>query len=230
MDGVYVLQGGAEFGGRMADVDRRALTLAGGPGVPVRIIPTAAAADQNHERAGANGVRWFQSLGATDVVSLPITDRASADDQTLADELAQARLIYLLGGFPGYLLQTLAITRCWQAVQQAAQQGAVVAGSSAGAMVLGSHLYDPQTRHVLPGMGAVAQTCIIPHHNTYGRSWAPYLAGHLPGVTLIGIDERTGLVREDGSWRVYGAGRATFYRAGIPTAYRSGTLIPPEDG
>ena len=63
-----LLEGGAEFGGDMAIPDRRALELAGGPDVRISIIPTAAAPDDNHQRAGQNGMRWFQSLGATAMV------------------------------------------------------------------------------------------------------------------------------------------------------------------
>ena len=45
--GYLVLEGGAEFGGRMADPDRRALALAGGPEASVVIIPPAAAPGHN---------------------------------------------------------------------------------------------------------------------------------------------------------------------------------------
>ena len=57
MQGYLLLEGGAEFGGRMSEPDRRAIELAGGPGAPISIIPTAAAPDNNHQRAGRNGVR-----------------------------------------------------------------------------------------------------------------------------------------------------------------------------
>jgi cyanophycinase len=62
--GYLVLEGGAEFGGRMRDPDLRAIELAGGFDAPLRILPTAAAPDHNHVNAGNNGVRWFQGLGA----------------------------------------------------------------------------------------------------------------------------------------------------------------------
>jgi len=65
MTGYLLLEGGAEFGGKMAEPDRRAIELAGGPDVIISIIPTAAAPDNNHQRAGSNGVNWFKSLGAT---------------------------------------------------------------------------------------------------------------------------------------------------------------------
>jgi cyanophycinase len=60
--GYLVLEGGAEFGGHMAEPDRRAIELAGGLDAAICIIPTAAAPDSNHERAGRNGQRWFQGL------------------------------------------------------------------------------------------------------------------------------------------------------------------------
>jgi len=97
--GYLLLEGGAEFGGRMRDADLRGIRRAGGFAAPIRIIPTAAAPDDNHERAGNNGVRWFEGLGAKDVLSVPLVDRASANDATVAQALRAARLIYLLGGF-----------------------------------------------------------------------------------------------------------------------------------
>src|SRR5215204_15685 len=141
--GYLLLEGGAEFGGRMREPDLKAIELAGGFDAPVRIIPTAAAPDNNHERAGNNGIRWFQSLGAKDVGSLPLTDKASANDESIAKSLREAKLIYILGGFTGYLGETLKGSAAWQAVLEAYATGAVVAGSSAGAMVLCEFYYDP---------------------------------------------------------------------------------------
>jgi len=55
--GYLLLEGGAEFGGEMREPDLKAIELAGGFDAPIRIIPTAAAPDNNHQRAGNNGVR-----------------------------------------------------------------------------------------------------------------------------------------------------------------------------
>src|SRR5215212_2512888 len=130
MAGHILLAGGAEFGGRMAEPDLRAIELAGGADARISIIPTAAAPDHNHERAGRNGVRWFESLGARNVAALPLIDRASADSAAMVAALRESRLIYLLGGFPHYLGQTLLGSASWQAIVAAYQAGAVVAGSS----------------------------------------------------------------------------------------------------
>ncbi|NTU80223.1 MAG: type 1 glutamine amidotransferase-like domain-containing protein [Chloroflexales bacterium] len=230
MVGWIVLEGGAEFGGRMAEVDRRALQLAGGSHAPVRIVPAAAAPDNNHRRAGQNGVRWFQGLGAADVVALPLVDRASAEDPAIAAALAGARLIFLLGGFPRHLGETLAGSACWASVLRAYAAGAVVAGSSAGAMVLCDHYYDPERQELCAGLGLVPGCCVLPHHATFGRTWAGRLAPLLPGATLVGIDEQTGLIDEalEGpgrAWRVYGRGAVTLYEAGAARAAAAGEVV-----
>jgi len=225
MAGHILLAGGAEFGGRMAEPDLRAIELAGGADARIGIIPTAAAPDNNHERAGRNGVRWFESLGARNVAALPLTDRASADSPAVVAALRESRLIYLLGGFPHYLGQTLLSSASWQAIVAAHQAGAVVAGSSAGAMVLCQHYYNPEPSQVIEGLGMLPSACVLPHHNTFGKGWATHLATLLPNSVLLGIDERTAMLDDGagGTWRVYGQGAVTLYWHGQPTVYASGT-------
>jgi cyanophycinase len=228
MAGYLLLEGGAEFGGQMAVPDRRALELAGGFEARISIIPTAAAPDNNFLRAGNNGVRWFRSLGATHVESLPVIDTASANDHQLAHKVSQSRLIYMLGGFTGYLAETLQGSAVWQAMLEAYQAGAVIAGSSAGAMVMCQYYYDPSKRQVAAGLGLLPNTCVLPHHNTFGKGWAAQMTTLLPQAVLLGIDERTGML-DDGSqekkrvWNVYGQGSVTLYRQGKATVYKAGT-------
>ena len=227
MAGYLLLEGGAEFGGKMAEPDRRAMALVGGSDARISIIPTAAAPDNNHQRAGGNGVRWFRSLGATSVDMLPLIDKASANDARLANTLAQAQLIYMLGGFTGYLGETLQGSTCWQAMLTAYEAGAVIAGSSAGAMVMCQYYFEPAYRQIVEGLGLVPNTCVLPHHNTFGKGWASQMTRLLPNAVLLGIDERTGML-DDGAegkkkgWRVYGQGAVTLYRHGQPTTYRAG--------
>jgi cyanophycinase len=227
MTGYLLLAGGAEFGGQMALVDRQAMVLAGGFAAPMCIVPTAAAYDHNHERAGNNGLKWFQSLGARNVSVVPLIDSFSAGDAQLANQLRRARLIYLLGGSPRYLEEVLQNSLCWQALLQAYADGAVVAGSSAGAMVLCQYYFDPTHGLVRTGLNVLSNCCILPHHNTFGQTWFQRLTAELPEVTLIGIDERTGLLdngkdERKSSWRVYGQGHVALYRHGKVTIYGNG--------
>jgi cyanophycinase len=227
MAGYLLLEGGAEFGGKMSEPDRRAITLAGGTDAQISIIPTAAAPDNNYQRAGNNGVNWFKSLGATHVDWLPLIDKASANDARLVNAIERSRLVYMLGGFTGYLGETLKDSACWQAMQRAYENGAVIAGSSAGAMVMCQYYFDPDKGQVVAGLGLVPNSCVLPHHNSFGKGWADRLSKLLPGVALLGIDERTGML-DDGDagrkrgWRVYGQGAVTIYRGGRPAVYQSG--------
>lgn len=220
--GYLLLEGGAEFGGRMREPDLKAIELAGGFEAPIRIIPTAAAPDHNHQRAGNNGIRWFQSLGAKDVVSLPLIDKVSANDESLAKSLQEAKLIYMLGGFTNYLGETLKGSAAWEAVLEAYRDGAVIAGSSAGAMVMCEFYYDLNQGGVVEGLNLVPNSIVLPHHNTFGKSWASRLL-EIVQVSLIGIDEQTGMV-DDGArtWTVYGRGDVTLYQNRQVEIYSSG--------
>ena len=216
--GYLLLEGGAEFGGRMSEPDLRAIELAGGPDVQLVILPTAAAADNNHERAGRNGLRWFRSLGAARVEVVPVVDLESSNDPGLAAQVGAARFIYLLGGFPRHLGETLNNSRVWRSALEAYARGAVIGGSSAGAMVLCEHYFDPYGNQILPGLGLLANCCVLPHHNQSGKGWREKLRRLLPDAILIGIDEQTGILNDDsGSWTVYGAGSVTLYRPGAET-------------
>jgi cyanophycinase len=204
--------------------DLRALALAGGPDARLSIIPAAAAPDNNHQRAGQNGVRWFKQLGATRVTALPLIDHSSANDKKIVAELERSQLIYMLGGFPHHLVKTLMDSLSWQAILAAYRKGALVAGSSAGAMALCEHYYDPAGEKVEKGLNLIPGTCILPHHNTFGQSWASHLAGSLPDVLLIGIDEETGMIDDgpQGQWKIYGKGAVTLYRQHKSECYRAG--------
>lgn len=227
MSGYIVLEGGDEFGGKMAVPDRRAIELAGGMDAIISIIPTAAAPDHNHRRAGLNGVNWFQHLGATNVKALPLIDKASANAEEIIAALSQSRLIYLLGGFPHYLGQTLLRSRSWGAMRQAYESGAVLAGSSAGAMVLCQYYFDPQSKKVAEGLGLIPQVCVLPHHDVFGKNWATQLTNLLPKAILLGIDEQTGMINDVDAgqknvWRAYGKGFVTLYRADSTSVYKAG--------
>jgi cyanophycinase len=219
--GYLLLEGGAEFGGAMREPDLRAIQLAGGVEAPICIIPTAAAPDNNHVRAGNNGLRWFQSLDARNVESLPLIDKASANDPQIVEFLRAAKLIFLLGGFTHYLGQTLLGSKAWDAALDAYQNGAVIAGSSAGAMVLCEYYYDPGRGEIEQGLNLVPNACVLPHHNRFGKNWAGKLKGLLPGVTLLGIDEYTGMLMDNGEWTVYGGGAVTRYKGGNLDVYAS---------
>lgn len=212
--GILLLEGGCEFQGKMEEPDRKALALAGGENAGVVIIPTAAAQDNNHERAGNNALRWFRGLGARSAVSLPIIDRASANDPEFSSCLNRSDFIYMLGGFPGYLENTLKESLCLAAIRGAYQRGAVLAGSSAGGMVLCEQYFDPADNQLKNGFGFQKKIVLIPHHDTFGSTWRDLYLDDIQDALCVGIDEQTGMIKESAhdQWTVYGKGGVTVYR------------------
>jgi cyanophycinase len=222
--GILLLEGGCEFQGKMEEPDRKALALAGGKNAKVVIIPTAAAPDNNSKRAGNIASEWFRTLGARNIFALPIIDKESANDSELSAELDHASLIYILGGFPGYLDHTLKETRCLDALWRAYERGALLAGSSAGAMVLCEWYFDPAAKKIKKGFGILKDIILIPHHDTFGRSWYSLYFDKISEIRCIGIDEQTGIMNQADPhrWTVYGKGKVTLYLKMSIATYRTG--------
>ena len=131
----------------MLDFDLELLAATGRPRPRVAILPTASYPDGEEvfDRWAAMGVAHFGGLGA-EVEPVLVRDRASADDTGFAQAVGEADLVYLSGGKPGYLLQTLEGSAVGRAIAAAHERGAVLAGCSAGAMVLAGHTFDFRVR------------------------------------------------------------------------------------
>ncbi len=131
------------------------------------------------------GVEHFTRLGAQ-VRALPVIDRSSADDPKLAAEIAGANFVYLSGGNPGYLYRTLAGSGAWEAILSVLAGGGILAGCSAGAMVLGEKIIGfPRLGagfNFLPGVTVMPHFDEIPGAMTRDHplvGWqAPVAGGH----------------------------------------------------
>jgi len=210
MAGWLVLAGGAEFQPGCEDADRMLVDAAGGAGARVAILPTAAAAEGSPRMAAVNGVRHFSRLGAN-AFGVMMVDKATTNDPALAAKLESAQLIYMAGGDPGYLLRCLQGSLAWQTILEAWQSGAVLAGASAGAMVLCEALWNPYARRIETALGLVKRAAVIPHHRA-GSEWVKTLQGALgQDFTLLGIAEQTNLMWDGSTWRVAGPGDVTIY-------------------
>ena len=211
MPGPLALVGGAEW--REGCTFDRALLDASGAD-EVLVLPTAAAYE-HPERAVETAQQWFAGLGSK-VRGLMVLARPDADDETNVAAIRDARFIYLSGGSPLHLRSVLKDSPAWDALFQAWQGGAVLAGSSAGAMALCDPMVDPRGGAFTLGLGLLAQVAIIPHHDT----WSPEKAKRTitlaaKGVPVVAIDERTALIRDrSGAWSVDGVGTVVVFQDG----------------
>ncbi len=219
--GYILLEGGKEFFGQMSKPDKKAILLAGGENAHLSIIPTAIAMDGRHHFVSRYAYCWFRGLGIHKITIPKITNKASANDPGLVSQLQFSNLIYFVGGYPHYIRRSLIDTECQKMVLRAYSNGAVIAGSSAGAMILCEYFYDPDTKSIQNGFGLIQNSCIIPHHNGIGKSWIPDAEKLLPGFFIIGIDEQTGMLNDgkNGEWSVYGKGKVSLYRDGLSKTF-----------
>jgi cyanophycinase len=212
--GPLVLVGGAEWT-EGCSFDQTLWEEAGRPEVVV--LPTAAAYE-HPQKAVDTATHWFAGFGAK-VRGLMLLTRRDAYDEGIVREVRNARFLYLSGGSPMHLRSVLKDTPAWQGLDQAWNDGAVVAGSSAGAMVLCDPMVDPRGGALTLGLGLVNRVAVLPHYDTWSEEKAhrtvQLATGHL---RIAAIEERTALIRDAlSSWRTAGAGDVTVYVDGKPT-------------
>lgn len=227
--GTIALVGAGEYLPKMNPVDRYLLAhLQEAPSVVV--LPTASAPDGAGvpERWNNLGVQHFTELGAP-VEPLLLLTREDANNPLFAEKIAYANFVYFSGGKPGYLLETLKGTATWRAVQQVYERGGVIAGCSAGAMVMGEILFDfPKIWNTIPALDLVPGIAIIPHFDEIPKAMTSTIANiGRSKITVVGIDGATALVVSDGRWSVQGAGGVTVITAKQKHRYAAGEEVPP---
>ena len=155
----------------------------------------------------ASLARWH-ALGAAAAAgsgssrsSCPSPTATAREDPENAALVEGAGLVYLSGGNPGYLAQTLRGTAVWEAIVAAWHAGAALAGCSAGAMALSAGFPDIRRpwRSGRRGARLVPACEVLPHFDRFGGrmpDWSPCAAwaGRRTGVAGVGVDEDTALV------------------------------------
>lgn len=221
--------GSGEYTPQMQEVE--AALLHDRPPVYVQLA-TAAAPE------GAARLRYWHELGrqaaeriGVKQVVVPVEDRESAERADLAELVDGAGLVYLSGGNPAFLAQTLVGSLVWRAIEAAWRGGAALAGCSAGAMALGGQVADPFNvdRPLRPGLGVVPQIRVVPHFDRFVRrlpaASLTRLSDALPGAIVVGIDEDTALVGGVEHWEVRGRQTVWIIRDGERTQYPAGSRV-----
>lgn len=232
MRGPMALVGSGEYLPVLEAVE--AALIAGRPPRFVQLATAAAPEGQaSLARWHALGLASAQRLGVEQVV-LPVVDRISADDPALASLVEGAGLVYLSGGNPGFLAQTLYGSRVWVAIEAAWRAGSAVAGCSAGAMALGGRVAPMRNprREAPRGLALVPGVEVLPHFDRFaGRlpdRLVEWLASAPDDVAVLGVDEDTAVVWDERTceWTVRGRQGAWLLARQGRTGYASGQVIP----
>jgi cyanophycinase len=216
-DGTVIIIGGAEDKFRDRVILNRFVTLAGGTEATIAVISTASSLGTE---AGERYRQIFGELGVQRVQPLHALTRAQSNDATSARTVGDATGIFLTGGNQLRLSSTIGGTRLAEAVMERFRHGAVVAGTSAGASAMSTHMIafgasgaTPKQRMatIAAGLGVLPGVIVDQHfqqRNRLGRLLS--LIAQNPSLLGLGIDEDTaGVVGPDGVMEVIGRGSVT---------------------
>jgi cyanophycinase len=197
-------------------------SLGGGSNAHVVLIPTANNPDDNVTPV-INGLK--QLFGVQDVVVLDTKDRAKANSDEFVAPLKKATFVFIDGGRQWRLADAYLGTKVVSELQNVLKRGGVVAGSSAGASILGSYLVrgDPKGAEIVmskgheEGFGLLPYSAIDQHISERGREHdlEPVIAVH-PELLGIGIDPDTIVVVHKEQFEVIGKGKVFITIAGQP--------------
>ncbi len=217
-----MLLGGGERPGRVME---RIVALAGGAEARFLVVPLG---HPEPEDAAATLVRELETAGAGRAELLSF-DRETADGWEVRQRVRQASGIFFGGGDAAKLAGALSGTELEAHIHELYRRGGVVAGTSAGATVLGEAMIlgpvtpgDPDRAvpairagalAVEPGL-ALLPGVIVDQHFLVRRRQNRLLAALLenPGRLGIGIDEATAIVVGPGDrLEVLGEGLVAIY-------------------
>jgi cyanophycinase len=215
--GTVIVIGGAEDKFRDRVILNRFVALAGGPDATVVVVSTASSLGRE---AGERYRQVLGELGVGTVRPLHAMTRAQANDETFARSVSDATGIFLTGGNQLRLSSTIGGTRLADAILERFREGAVIAGTSAGASAMSSHMIafgasggTPKHRMaaLAAGLGVLPSVIIDQHfqqRNRLGRLLS--VIAQNPSLLGLGIDEDTaGVVGPDGVMEVIGRGSIT---------------------
>ena len=225
----FLLMGSGEFEPWSEQVER--IALEGRSGY-VAVLPTASSAEGDgvFERWAQMGLEHYRSLGL-DARLVDVRTRADAERHERAAELEGAAMVFFSGGKPQHLAATIHGTPLWEALALALDGGAVFAGCSAGALIASQGRERRGSTEARTGWAFGLG--LIPHVS-FGVHWDKLKV--IPGLRtlvmtriprrswFVGLDERTAILGDGNSWRVFGegGGGAMVRHAGRTAVFRAG--------
>jgi len=189
----------------------------------VAVIPTAAGKERDYYKWIETAASHYESIGI-EVIRVPIVNNQDANNDQLVNLLDKADWIFFSGGDPKYLFNTINNSKLWDKVIERVKDGALLAGSSAGAMVMGSYLLTNPLKALLSNEPAIweeafgmVEYTIIPHYNRVNnhKKIIQRIIKKSPDKvknSWIGIEENTALIIDNNGNAIKGLGTVEFNR------------------
>ncbi len=214
--------GGAEDKVHGKEILHTFWTRAGGGDATIAIIPSAS---REPLLIGDRYQQIFAEMGAKLAKVLDIRDREQGENPYFQEYIEQCTGVFLTGGDQLRLCGLLADTPLMERIRQRVQQGEItLAGTSAGAAIMGHHMIAGGSSGECPnrtlvdmaiGLGFIPEIVVDQHfHNRNRMARLLSAISTHPERLGIGIDEDTcALFEKDGWLRVIGRGTVTILDA-----------------
>ena len=214
--------GGAEDKVHGREILHTFFTRSGASDAAIAIIPSAS---REPTIIGDRYRRIFEDMGAKSVKVLDIRERSQGESAEYLEYVEACTGIFMTGGDQLRLCALLADTPLMKRVRQRVHQGEItLAGTSAGAAVMGYHMIAGGSSGESPnralvdmaiGLALIPEVIVDQHFHNRNRLARLFSAVSMhPQCLGIGIDEDTCAIFERGGWlQVMGRGTVTIVDA-----------------
>lgn len=194
--------------------------LAGGLESSIVIIPSAMEDDFLDSELDLKRIKQpFADIGFTNIRILHTRSRDIADSDSLNALIINADGVWITGGRQWRLAKTYNGTEIVNSLKSIYNKGKVIAGTSAGASIMGSVLVRGDSLSNTIMLGSYQQgfsfieTCAIDqHHLARNRQFDMFeIKRTHPELLGIGIEENTGIVINADKFKVIGSGYVSIY-------------------
>lgn len=183
MNSWILASGGNEFSSDYEEADLKALSLRTDLNSELLVVVTAPYPTQ--DLAYETAKNYFSSLGIKTKKS-KILSNEDLNSSNIS-ELENAQSIYFAGGTPSRLTKTFINTKAEDAIRAAVENGTVIMGSSAGAMLFGKTVVMPSGQDLGPGLNLLKDQIVLAHFSGAWPSWS--MQYREQGIGLLGLSE-----------------------------------------
>lgn len=215
-DGRLMAIGGGEDKENECRILKEFVRLAGGD--KARIIVMTTATDSPRETADEY-TKIFTSLGAKEIEAIDISQRADSFKTENIEAIKRATAVFFTGGDQLHITSLMGGTPIQQTIIELYGKNLIVAGTSAGAAMMGNSMIisgdsDENPRsgcvEMAPGTDLIVGCMIDTHFSQRGRHGRLLAAiAHYPQDIGFGIDENTAMIVDKDHFEVIGEGAVT---------------------
>lgn len=215
-----ILFGSGEFTNQVTEIDTyiiekyRPKTIA--------ILPTAAGQESDVKKWFEMAIEHYGKFNMK-VVTIPVFNKADANNEKLVEMIDDSDWIFLSGGSPSYLNQTLSGSLLLNRILEKYTSGTILAGSSAGAMVFGKYIITQPFKVFFanseasfePSIGLV-DFVVFPHFN-HLRKFQKIIKQIISKSPAnlnnkwVGIDEDTAILFDNHQQLILGQGKVDLH-------------------